>query len=271
MENLEQKLKGLVNYYPAKVDLFDSNSILRAGQELYGKHYIKVEVTQKIKPVGIRCLKLKTNKGYRLFVAKDSWEGAIKEGIGQEIYNLITKKQIKYLCNEEIFISDFFQPRYDPSTTNRLLDTKEYLFKKGELDEIADFLALEDRFATNIILTRNKELIHIDFGSLFSIGYEMDSFLNIKQEIRRRELKSYWLGRIEASKRIYKNLIKNHKKIKYLTKLFNPSFIKEINKARRGMIHPSRHIYKYAIDRGWISPNEDLFKKLKHEAKTAAK
>ncbi|MDQ7090206.1 MAG: hypothetical protein Q9M50_06105 [Methylococcales bacterium] len=103
------------------------------------------------------------------FFIKHAWEGAIKEGIGIEFNNLLTDTPIRYLCSNELIITEKLFDVITPRQVYTLRDTPEYLFAFGAWEVFTRILHLTDRKTGNI-RWNGQRLANIDFGLVFYRG-----------------------------------------------------------------------------------------------------
>lgn len=104
-----------------------------------------------------------------IFYIKWAWEGAIKEAIGLEFNNLLTDTPIRYLCGDEVIITEkVFEP-LPTDTLYELRDSKSYIFAYGAWEVFSQVLGLTDRKTTNV-RWNGERLANIDFGLVFYKG-----------------------------------------------------------------------------------------------------
>jgi len=104
-----------------------------------------------------------------VFYIKRAWEGAIKEAIGLEFNNLLTDTPIRYLCGDEVIMTEkVFEP-LPTDTLYELRDSKKYIFAYGAWEIFSQVLGLTDRKTTNV-RWNGERLANIDFGLVFYKG-----------------------------------------------------------------------------------------------------
>lgn len=276
-----QRLEELICFYenegpflPNKKDFLKVACALydNEGFEFVSSNYKRIET----------CIVKKEDREYQ-FVVKNSWEGGIKEGIGQELYNIISGKDIKYLCNKLMFASEYINGKnfVDLRSYERerivslLIEDDELLDNYCIFREAAYILNLTDRNNTNIRISEDKDFIHIDFGFIFNKNdpYDINWFKEnyaMEKQIKNERLEN---AINEARKKIYKNIMKKSKKMEKILNLFTPKInnklISDMDNYRRKKFRiipsPKRHVQQYAERVGWVEEGEDLFKKLKEE------
>ncbi len=141
--------------YAAKLFDVDVQDVRLVGQSNVSKHC--AEVLLEIKQQA-HC-----------FYIKQAWEGAIKEGIGLELNNLLTDMPIRYLCSSEIVITEKVFDPLIPKDVYKLRDTPEYLFAFGGWEVFTTLLHLTDRKTSNV-RWNGERLMNIDFGLVFYRG-----------------------------------------------------------------------------------------------------
>ncbi len=126
-------------------------------------------------------------EGVKSFFIKDAWEGAIKEGIGLEINNLLTDTPIRYLCSSQIIITEKVFKTFSPRQVYLFRETSAYLFAFGAWEVFTRLLYLTDRKISNICWNGNR-LTNIDFGLVFYRGkLVFDSRLTLTEMSKERE------------------------------------------------------------------------------------
>jgi len=126
---------------------------------------------QEIHSITEHCAKVsfKIKGKLQAIYIKDAWEGAIKEAIGIEFNNLLTTTPIRYLCNDDLIITEeMFEP-ITPQLVYSIRDTHEYLYAYGVWEVFTRFLHLTDRKTSNICWD-GQQLANIDFGLVFYRG-----------------------------------------------------------------------------------------------------
>lgn len=141
--------------YAAKLFNVDIQEVSLVKQSNISKHCAEVLFEIKQQP---HC-----------FYIKHAWEGAIKEGIGLELNNLLTDISIRYLCSSEIIITEKVFDPLTPKDVYALRETPEYLFAFGVWEIFTTLLHLTDRKTSNV-RWNGERLINIDFGLVFYRG-----------------------------------------------------------------------------------------------------
>ncbi len=124
----------------------------------------------------------------RFFFIKRAWEGAIKEAIGLEFNNLLTDTPVRYLCGQDIIITEkVFEP-LPTDTLYELRESSDYIFAYGAWEIFTHLLRLTDRKTTNV-RWNGKRLANIDFGLVFYKGkpvFDSRFALSKKTELRKQ-------------------------------------------------------------------------------------
>ncbi len=142
----------------------------------YATHLFCCQVTdlrfKRIRPILSHCAEVifeTQEKTLKRFYIKHAWEGAIKEGIGLEFNNLLTDTPIRYLCSNDLIITESLFDVITPRQVYNLRDSPEYLFAFGAWEVFTQFLHLTDRKTGNI-RWNGQRLANIDFGLVFYRG-----------------------------------------------------------------------------------------------------
>jgi hypothetical protein len=149
-----------------------------------------------------------------VFFIKRAWEGAIKEAIGLEFNNLLTDTPIRYLCGQEVIITEKV---FEPLPTDTLYELREseyYIFAYGAWEIFTNLLRLTDRKTTNVRWNGSR-LANIDFGLVFYKGKPVfDSRFTLTKKTEQRKQ-----GQIYALKHVLIRFHQYHEKLEAL--LFN--------------------------------------------------
>ncbi len=261
-----KKLEGLVNMCEFGIEgpfwKCNAEDLKGVATSMYGDEVTSVREVED-PGITLRIIEaLAGNKPLGRLIVKDAWEGGIKEGIGQELYNLIAARGTKYACCHDYFASEFI-PRKNKelSETVSIINTSEFAYNYGRASEFASFLALGDRGLNNLIITKDTEVVHIDFGYLFYPDYEdMLPFSDCEFDES-----TFDEGREDARIAIYDNLLKNRIKVRDIVSTLRPNFLDAISKDI-GCCVPYAHIQQYARNAGWIKDEECLFETLERDA-----
>ncbi|MEI6707432.1 MAG: hypothetical protein WCK96_09900 [Methylococcales bacterium] len=149
-----------------------------------------------------------------VFFIKKAWEGAIKEAIGLEFNNLLTDTPIRYLCGQEVIITEkVFEP-LPTDTLYELRESEDYIFAFGAWEIFTNLLRLTDRKTTNVRWS-GSQLANIDFGLVFYKGKPVfDSRFTLTKKTEQRKQ-----GQIYALEHILSCFNQHHEKLETL--LFN--------------------------------------------------
>lgn len=147
----------------------------------------------------------------RLFFIKRAWEGAIKEAIGLEFNNLLTDTPIRYLCGQDIIITEkVFEP-LPTDTLYELRESADYIFAYGAWEVFTHLLRLTDRKTTNV-RWNGKRLANIDFGLVFYKGKPVfDSRFTLTKKTEQRKQ-----GQIYALKHVLTRFRQHREKLEML-------------------------------------------------------
>ncbi len=150
----------------------------------------------------------------QVFFIKRAWEGAIKEAMGLEFNNLLTDTPIRYLCGQDIIITEkVFEP-LPTDVLYELRESAEYGFAYGVWEIFTHLLRLTDRKTTNV-RWNGERLANIDFGLVFYKGKPVfDSRFTLTKQTEPRTQ-----GQLYALKHVLKSFSQH--RLKLATLLLN--------------------------------------------------
>lgn len=166
-----------ITEYLQAIDAASYEDILKSEEGLciYAAQLFEIDIIQiqfeKKRVVTSHCSEIIFNiQGeYQSFYIKNAWEGAIKEGLGLELNNLLTDTPIRYLCNSEIIITEKVFDALTPDQVYVIRDTPNYIFAFGAWEIFTTILHLTDRKNGNM-RWNGQRLANIDFGLAFYRG-----------------------------------------------------------------------------------------------------
>lgn len=184
-----------------------------------------VQVVKKRLGITEHCSEITFDAGGKVGICylKNAWEGAIKEGIGLEVSNLLTDVPVRYLCSDEVVVTErVFEP-LRPEKMYRIRELPQYAVAYGVWEVMTSVLHMADRKIGNV-RWNGERLANIDFGLVFYRGdLGFDTRLRVSKD---RE--TYQQGRRYAVRRLSERFYEHKEKLGRLLLNLDSRFCREL-------------------------------------------